>query len=800
MRPRYLATLVVAACITSASCGRVGFHRPTEDAGTPDGALRVDGGAPTDGSTTSDAERDAEPDAEGAPPDASTMDGGRSASRGRIAASEHNVCFVTDLGAIRCAGVDTYGTGGQLGDGMVRMDPGPVVVANVTDGVSAFMGIETGCVIRSDRTVACWGGNATGAIGDGTTTTRYEPVVVPGLDRVTSISGPSHTYGQGFTCATREDGTLWCWGHCEYGTLGDGRSGEVGCFSATPIQVPGITDAALVSARRVNACLLHRDGTVSCWGERYAGAIGDGGPEAGPYQATPSRLPGLTGVVDLAVGYRLGCAARSDGTVWCWGRNNEGSVGDGTFVNRTSPVQVVGITDAIAVRANLGTVCAILSDGSTSCWGASGFNQRLDDTLVPSALPVAQTLIPRVRDLALGDGSCAYTDDGVFCWGSNRYGQLGLGRTMGVPSRATPQTPSAFTRAPIKLALGTSATCAIDAAGMVECVGANRYGSLGNGTVRAVRSAATTMILPRPARELRLGDDFACALLDDATVACAGSNAVGQLGNPGAGPSSATALLVPGLTDVVELAAGPRHACARTGDGRIHCWGGGSFGIIGNGTNGVATAPAVVTGITDAIQIAAGGIHNCALLASGEVRCWGDNYRGNLGDGTMNRSNVPVTVIGLTATGRLFLGFDHSCATMADGGLVCWGRAEGGLLGAGVTMNSAVPVAVAGISNADQLAMGPFHTCSTQPGGGLLCWGLNLFGTRAIEPIGYISPPPNVVAGLPPVAEIYGAPGSHSICAKLTDATFRCWGDNHFNQLGNGDDNMQIVHATGLER
>ncbi len=173
----------------------------------------------------------------------------------------------------------------------------------------------------------------------------------------------------------------------------------------------------------------------------------------------------------------------------CWGWNYSGQLGDGTRVDRSSPVDVVGLTSGAryvvtgGILDGRGTACAIASSGGVKCWGANGAGQLGDGTLVDRLTPVDVVgLAPDVSAIAVGSGyACAATlGRDVKCWGANSYGQLGDGTTI---NRATPVNVIGLSSGASAVAAGDVHSCAVASSGGVKCWGGNVYGQLGDGTV-----------------------------------------------------------------------------------------------------------------------------------------------------------------------------------------------------------------------------------------------------------------------------------------------------------------------------
>lgn len=192
----------------------------------------------------------------------------------------------------------------------------------------------------------------------------------------------------------------------------------------------------------------------------------------------------------------------------------------------------------------------------------------------------------------------------------------------------------------------------------------------------------------------------------------AGGN-IGGAGGTGVGGGGAPPAEAPrGL-----IAVGFKHSCSRRADGTLRCWGNNVQGQVGNGLSETSrTSPSAVQGVSDAVKVAVGSEHSCALQASGVVRCWGGNSFGQLGNGTTNSSLTSVSVLGVTDAVELASGDTHVCARRGNGRISCWGSSGFGQLGDGDASlpNKSTPVEVLGISDAVSIASGQSHTCAVR--------------------------------------------------------------------------------------
>jgi alpha-tubulin suppressor-like RCC1 family protein len=263
----------------------------------------------------------------------------------QVSAGGAVTCAVLSSGAIDCWGADYFG---QLGDGtgggFTRGSSTPVQVVGITNAIQVRAGADHICALISNGTIECWGNNQAGDLGDGVTDHGYKnggrdfsptPVRVEGITSATSVGA-----GQAHTCASLADGTVECWGDNRYGQLGEGNygNGTPGSnFSPTPVQVPGIADAASVSAGGWFTCALLSGSTIECWGQNWRGQLGNHSPTKG----APVKVEGIGNAASISAAWEDACALLAPGSIKCWGDNWEGQLGDGSHGNASiAPVAV----------------------------------------------------------------------------------------------------------------------------------------------------------------------------------------------------------------------------------------------------------------------------------------------------------------------------------------------------------------------------------------------------------------------------------------------------------------------------
>ena len=328
--------------------------------------------------------------------------------------------------ALRSDGtVWTWGTNltGTLGDGTISLGRNtPVRVQGLTNIRAIAAGDLYTLALRSDGTVWAWGDNWHGQLGDGTIDSRTRPVQVHGLTDVTAIAA-----GLQHSVALRSDGTVWTWGNGSSGQLGDG-SRSAG--RRTPVQVYDLDNVIAIAAGGRHTVALRVDGSVWTWGANEEGQLGAGIGRWDHFRAMPVEVPELNNVTRIATGRHHTVALRNDGTVWAWGRNGSGQLGDGTRYTRNTPVQVQEITSVTAIAAGGDHSLASRRDATLWTWGANWAGQLGDGSLSDGrTISVQMQSLSHMTSMAGGEGyTVALRNDGtVWAWGSNRFGELGDG-------------------------------------------------------------------------------------------------------------------------------------------------------------------------------------------------------------------------------------------------------------------------------------------------------------------------------------------------------------------------------------
>jgi alpha-tubulin suppressor-like RCC1 family protein len=310
---------------------------------------------------------------------------------------------------------------GQLGDGTTNSRTTFGIVSGHSDLVEIAGGREHVLALDLSGGVWAWGDNAKGQIGVGDKVDRLRPTAVTSIASAAAVA-----VGHYHSMALLPDGTVRAWGFNASGQLGDGTT----VLRTRPVTVSGLGSVHVVRGGRDMSMALTSDGSVWVWGLGSSGQLGNGTTGS---STTPRKVNSLSsGVLAIAAGRDHCLAIKSDGTVWAWGNNTAGEVGDGSTVNRTTPVNVSLPGPAVQVEAGAEHSVALLADGSVYCWGkgsrgalgTGGTARKLTPTKVGGGLPsIAQIGVGRDHTLTIsGSGE-------LWVWGFDDSGQLGDGKT-----------------------------------------------------------------------------------------------------------------------------------------------------------------------------------------------------------------------------------------------------------------------------------------------------------------------------------------------------------------------------------
>jgi alpha-tubulin suppressor-like RCC1 family protein len=316
---------------------------------------------------------------------------------------------------------------------------------------------------------SCWGRNLDGELGCGNNLFKLTRREVSNLPPPSSVG-----LGEYHSCTCDQTGQAWCWGSNSDGQVGAGNASD----RLVPTAVTGLTDCVQITGGGYHTCALRNGGVVSCWGRNTSGQCGL--PATTASVSTPTRVPGVSAVVDVRAGEAYTCARQTNNDVICWGDNSEGQLGDGTLTSRENPERVMNLTQPVELAAGRTFACVRISTGNVHCWGnnpAGGIGTAADPAMTPVAIPGIADAI----QLAVGhEHACVlHLTGAVSCWGDDQYNQLGDSSQL---STATPRNVMAIPNDATSISAGDQHSCARRSNGALMCWGQNVLDQLGDGS------------------------------------------------------------------------------------------------------------------------------------------------------------------------------------------------------------------------------------------------------------------------------------------------------------------------------
>jgi alpha-tubulin suppressor-like RCC1 family protein len=649
--------------------------------------------------------------------------------------------------------------------------------------------------IKVGGTVWTWGDNERGQLGDGTTTMHSTPVQVPNLSADGVGAGASHS-------VALQKGTIFTWGNNDFGQLGNGTGIAVGTDSKVPVALSSLPPFSAIAVG-ANHTLALSGGKVWAWGANGDGQLGNNTQtdSATPVQVLDSTGTALTGVQEIAAGANHSLALKNDGTVWAWGRNTQGQLGDSTTTDSAKPVQVkMGasnfLTGITAIAAGGEHSLALDGLGNVWAWGGNWTGQigQTTNPTQPNSTPGKITSFTSVGVKAIAAGnaySLALDNNGkVWAWGYGSAGQVG----SSIKDNPHPETPVLVASASdvTRMAAGDNHAVAMKVDGTVLAWGYNGRGQLGDGKL-TFRQEAVSVIHSEQPNGVKFGPITAGAYhflakttkgTDNGTYTPSvwGSNWRGQL----ASSTTFQDYQTPGDVFKDTVAAGYGHTLIAQRS-QTQAVGGNWAGQLGDETTIQKNNLVTVLNLTGVSTLAAGGQHSLAIRVDSNnlpsVVAWGANDAGQLGNSTTTPSTSPVNVnTALSGATAVAAGYAHSVALKTGGTVWTWGSNLFGQLGVSGTTNLLIPTQVLSLGTATQIAAGMYHTLALV-GGSVWAWGSNSVGQLGDgTTTDRYSPIP--VSGLPASITKIVAGAHHSLAMNDAGKVW-IWGRNDYGQLGN---------------
>ena len=632
----------------------------------------------------------------------------------------------------------------------------PVKVKRERPYLRAVSGFNRQYLQDSDGVFWGSGANFFGQLGDGTNFLRRTGLVRVLGSYLELAPGGLHTLG------VDASGSLWVWGNNASGQLGDGG---VSTARRRPHKLTLPHAVVSMAAGGEHSLVVLQDGTLWAWGGNASGQLGDG--------STTTRMVPVqigSGFVQVAAGRSFSVARKSDGSVWAWGANSRGQLGDGTTTQRNEPVKIAGTW----AQVGAGAFSAWLLDSRGDL-----YLQGLSYAAPNDALTQATLLMSDVSQVSAGDLHllALKKDQTLVALGDNSLGQLGIDdNTVGLVR--TPRTVALAVRS---FSASASASVAVTSDGRGYAWGDNGEGQLGLGRDQVL---STPVLVAENVSDFSLSGSSAFAVARNGDLYAWGENSDGRLGDGTQRDRANPFKIGSGFARVISANL---QTFALKSDGSLWGWGANDFGQLGLGDTTARPTPVKVgDGYT---TVAAGAYHTVALKTDGSLWAWGRNQHGQLGNGqfeqrTGAQANATPVRIGEGFT-DVMAGTHHSVALKADGTLWAWGWNDYGQVGDGSTTSRATPVQV--LSSVSKLLSAQISTVVQTRDGKTHGWGYNgesrrRYNMLLLGPTRFNITSPTVIPGDWAAASIGSGHGLY----LRRDGLVASVGYQQFGQLGDG--------------
>jgi autotransporter-associated beta strand protein len=655
--------------------------------------------------------------------------------------------------------------------------------------------------IKSDGTLWAWGDNTYGQLGDGTTTYRPNPVQIGiATNWLTIACGSAHTFG------TQADSTVWGWGLNTNGQLGNGTNTS----SLVPIKTSSFTLTSISCGAFHSSAIV--SGVLYSWGLNSSGQLGDGTTVD---KNTPVQESTATSTwTKVACGNSYTVGIRADGSIWAWGLNDNGQLGDNTLVNKSVPTrEYTASTLWTQVACGVNHTMAKRSTGALYAWGNNTNGQLGDGTLVNKSVPTREVTASLVwNNLSCGESHSVATrnDNSLWAWGTNINGQLGNGTLL--PAQQISPIQIGTITAWSNIACGPIHTMAT----MTEntnYISTYVWGSAKNTTASLYPKYTFNSLQPSKIRNLPVTNavistgvaNHFLSILADGTLWAWGNNSTGQLGN-GTIINSLYPVQI-GTAAWKKAATGNNFSLGIQSDNTLWAWGNNSNGQFGNGGTTSQLIPTKI-GSSFWINIKCGYSFSIGVQLDGSMWVWGNNDYKQIGNTTgyiLSPSKLVFPISGINWTNA-----EIACVygtttvicrdtvTVGAQGLWAWGYNQEGQLGTGVTNNNGSTftfyppsfVPAGGTANGTgawkKIIGGGGHFLAIDANDFLWGWGRNDSGVIGNGTSGYSSSTgqPRTKIGSATWIDIAGGQ-DHSIAIQ-TNGTLWAWGQNNSGQFGNG--------------
>ena len=723
---------------------------------------------------------------------------------------------------------------GELAQNNTLTYSSPVQVFVATTGVWKTIGKIFGfsqIAIQSNGTLWAWGSNSYGSLGLNTLIAYSSPIQIGALSSWTQVA-----CGYAHTLAIQTNGTLWSWGYNALGQLGLSDLTN----RSSPVQVGALSIWTKAACGGYHIGAIQSNGTLWAWGNNAFGQLGQGNTTN---YSSPVQVGTLSVWTQIACGYYSTAGIQSNGTLWAWGNNSYGQLGTSNQINYSSPVQVGTLSTWSQVSAGwsqvsagAGFTTAIQSNGTLWAWGVNSYGQLGQGNITNYSSPVQVGALSVWAQVTAGSATAAIQSNGtLWAWGYNGYGQLGTSNTTNYSSPVQVGTLSTWYQVTMQQ---WNIGAILQSSGTLYASGLNTFGSLGNNSTTG-QSSPVAILSPSPGpwNKIVAAYDTTIAIQNNGTLWSCGYNLYGQLGLNTTTVSISTFVQVGSLSAWTQIAGARYHMLAIQSNGTLWAWGSNSYGQLGLNTSTNYSSPVQVGVLSTWTKVACGYVSSLGIQSNGTLWTWGYNLYGQLGlsDTTTRSSPVQVGALstwtqvaggnyytlalqnpgilyawGYNFSGQLGLNTSttpyysplqvlspfqgtwiqistngtskSSAAIISPGTLWMWGQNTSGQLGNNSTTNQSSPIQVGALSTWSQVSSSGAYTTAIQNNGTLWSWGQNASGQLGLNTTTGISSPVQV-GSLSTWTQVTTGT-STSTLAIQTPGTLWAWGSNNLGQLG----------------